>query len=112
MSAASSTALLSALSTELAAMVATVESLSRMAADHVRQSRGEARVRALVDAQAIDDLGQRLSALSDVTGAMADGEDIAAAVSGIRLTDLQSRLRGAVPVSPVASAAGDLMLFE
>lgn len=116
MSAAPSCPLLSALSAELAAMMETVESLSRMAADHVRQSQGETRARALMDAQAIDDLSQRLGALSDVTGAVAGGEDLAAAIGGVRLADLQSRLQGAVfasaPAPASRPAAGDLMLFE
>lgn len=116
MSAAPSCTLLSALSAELAAMMEMVDSLSGMAADHVRQSQGEARMRALVDAQAIDDLSQRLGALSDVTGAVAGGEDLATAIGGVRLADLQSRLRGAVFASGAAPAsrhaAGDLMLFE
>ena len=117
-----SSALLSALSRELAAMMDTVESLSATISDHVGNSRGEARLRALKDAQAIDDLSQRLEALSAVTGAMARGDDAEAALAGVRLTDLSQRLRGAVPAaSPVPTTfsapaaqpvAGDLMLFE
>jgi hypothetical protein len=116
MSSAASCTLLSALSAELAAMMETVDLLSGMAADHVRNSQGEARVRALVDAQAIDDLSQRLGALSDMTGAVAGGQDVAAAIGGVRLADLQSRLRTAVFASAAVPAsrpaAGDLMLFE
>jgi hypothetical protein len=74
MSVVPSRSLLSALSAELAAMSETVEPLCGMAADHVRNSQGEARARALVDAQAIDDLSQRLIALSDLTGAVARGD--------------------------------------
>jgi hypothetical protein len=116
MSAAPSCSLLSALSAELAAMMETVEPLCGMAANHVRNSQGEARARALVDAQAIDDLSQRLTALSDLTGAVARGEDVETAIGGVRLADLQSRLRHALSASTAApasrSAAGDLMLFE
>lgn len=116
MSATRSCQLLSALSAELAAMTETVESLSGMAADHVRNSQGEARARALVDAQAIDDLSQRLTALSDVTGAVARGEGVETAIGDVRLADLKSRLLDAVSASTAAPAprpvAGDLMLFE
>lgn len=116
MSATRSCSLFSALSAELAAMMETVELLSGMAADHVRNSQGEVRARALVDAQAIDDLSQRLAALSGMTGAVARGEDVEAAIGGVRLTDLQARLRDAVSASTSAPAPrpvpGDLMLFE
>ncbi|KQY85031.1 hypothetical protein [Brevundimonas sp. Root1423] len=116
MSATSSCALFSALSAELSAMMQTVDGLSGMAADHVRQSQGGARDRALVDAQSIDDLSQRLSALSEVAAAVARGEDVAAAIGGVRLADLQSRLRGVVlasaPIAAPRPTAGDLLLFE
>lgn len=116
MSAVQSRALLSALSTELAAMMETVESLSAVVADHARRSQGEARARTLVGAQAIDDLSQRLNALSGVTGAMARGDDPEIALAGVRLTDLSLRLRGVVsttvPSSVPRPVAGDLTLFE
>jgi hypothetical protein len=108
--------LLSAMSTELAAMAGTVDSLAGLVADQVRQSEGEARVRALVEAQAIDDLSQRLVALSGVAGAVAEGVDVETALAAVSLADLSQRLRGTHPTNvggPVAqSVAGDVMLFE
>ncbi len=120
MSSIPSSALLSAISGELAAMVETVESLSAMVGDHVAQSRGDARLSALRNAQSIDDLSQRLDALSGVTGAMARGDDAEIALAGVRLADLVQRLRGSIPTtisapgphSGAPSVAGDLMLFE
>jgi hypothetical protein len=103
--------LLMALSCELAGMVGTVESLSVSVADHVRSSQGEARTRALIDAQAIDELSQRLDALSAVTAALAKGADEATALSAVRLGDLAQRLSGA-PFNPPDRAVGDITLFE
>lgn len=109
-------ALLSALSAELADMRDTVGSLAVLVADYVRLTEGEARGRALVEAQAIDELGQRLEALSAVTDSVARGGDLVPVLDAVTLADLARRLRAAVlpthhaaPV--VADVAGDLMLF-
>lgn len=114
MSPSQSSALLSAISAELCEMASAVNSLSSLVADHVLQSQGEARARALVDAQAIDALSQRLEALSEVTGAAAQGHDIAMVLAGVRLSDLAGRLGRGVPgaASEPSQASGDLMLFE
>lgn len=114
MSPAQSRTLLTAVSDELLALRESVESVSALVAVHVSRCQGEARIRALVDAQAIDGLSQRLEVLSGVTGAMARGEDLETVLADVGLADLSERLRcGDVTVHRApGSVAGDLMLFE
>lgn len=118
MNPARTSAFLSALSTEFAAMRRTVDDLAGVVSDHVQQTAPDARAAAMLQAQAVDALSQRLDALSGVTGALARGEPVVNALDGILLADLSGRLRQALlaadPVpQPVAGPApGDLALFD
>lgn len=109
--------LLSGVSHELALMLPMVEGLSALVMDHAVQADAAQRPRILAEAQAVDDLGQRLQALVRLTQAVAEGEAPDAAVDAILLADLATRLRSAlrgetVPPHIAAAASGDLMLFE
>lgn len=109
--------LLSAIAAEIALLSGPLETLSSLVADHVRQAEGEARVQALVEAQAVDEISQRLEALGEVATSVANGDPIESALDAVRLSDLAQRLRLAVlsqasPQTAVAPVTGDLMLFE
>lgn len=109
-------ALLIALSTELAAMKGSAENLSSLMAELVQHSQGEARTRALVEAQAIDELTQKLDALRGLTWSLARGDAVETAIDAVLLAEVAGRLRRAVlageSVAVAPGAAGELMLFE
>lgn len=110
-------ALLSGLSHELALMVPLVEGLSGLVMDHAVQADAADRPRILVQAQAVDDLGQRLQALVQLTQAVAKGAAPDTAVDDVPLTALATRLRSALrgdpgTPAPAATSTGDLTLFE
>lgn len=117
MAAAEERSLLSGLSQELALMVPIVEGLSGLVMDHAIQADAAARPRILAQAQAVDDLNQRLQALVDLTRAVAAGTAPEAALDAVRLADVAARLRLASagersqPATP-ARGSGDLMLFD
>lgn len=109
-------ALLSGLASELASARATVEALAPLVAEHVRQAPIERRMALLVQAQSLDDLAQRLEALSGLTAAVAEGTPVPAALDAIPLAELADRLRraaapGAV-AAPAPAASGELVLFD
>ena len=110
-------ALMSGLSHELSLMLPLVEGLSGLVMDHAVQADAAERPRILAQAQAVDDLGQRLQALVRLTHAIGEGAVAHAAVDEIMLADLATRLRAALSGQAVvphlaAAASGDLMLFE
>ncbi|NJC39813.1 hypothetical protein GGQ87_000071 [Brevundimonas alba] len=116
MTPAQTTSLLSALSSEFATMRETVDGLAGLVLDHARVVATADRAGVLVQAQAIDALGQRLQALEDLSRGVAEGHPIAAALDLVPLTDLADRLRGPVlnlgDVTPQSAMAGDLALFD
>jgi len=105
-----------AFSVELATMGEGVEGLAGLVSDHVRQAPAEARPRALIQAQALDELTQRLDAMRSLAVVLARGEPVEAALDVVPLADLADRLRGVVLLSApevrVRPVAGDLMLFD
>lgn len=109
-------ALFSGLSAELAAMMATVDGLSSLVADHARQTPADRRSAVLVKAQAVDDLHQTLDSLRALAGALASGVAVENALAVIPLSALAGRLRAAsLPAAPdreVATQPGDLVLFD
>lgn len=117
MTSAETTALLTALSAELAAMRATVAALDFLMLDHVRLVAPADRAGVLVRAQAVDALGQQLQALRDLSLTLAEGAPIPAALDRIPLADLADRLRKTVLNHEVAAPSapalpGDLALFD
>ena len=118
MTPAQTMAMFEAFSAELATIGEGVDGLADLISAHVRQAPGEARPQALVQAQALDDLIQRLDALRVLAGGLARGEAIEAALDGVPLAALADRLRGAVLLSSASAAVlsepagGDLMLFD
>ena len=107
-------ALFSALATELAGRMDTVESLSSLAAEHARQTPADRRSAVLVKAQAIDDLHQTLDSLRAFAGALSGGVSIHNALAGIPLADLADRLQGRAPAAEpeTSGRSGDLVLFD
>jgi len=116
MTPAQTTAMFEALSIELEMIGEGVDGLAALISEHVRQAPVEARPQALVQAQALDDLIQRLDALRVLAGGLARGEPVEAALDGVLLAALADRLRGAVLLSAPAvrstPVGGDLMLFD
>lgn len=114
MSSANTRTLFSGLSAELAAMMETVEGLSSLIADHVRQTPADRRSGVLVRAQAVDELHQTLASLRELTGALSTGVPVETALADIPLSALADRLRGAALAHDPAAAAraGDLVLFD
>jgi hypothetical protein len=110
--------LLSALADELALTLPVVEGLSALVVEHAIQADALHRPRILIQAQAVDDLSQRLVALRDLTEALSHGAKVEAALDTVSLAEMAARLRLAVNgtasnTMPVASAThGDLMLFD
>ncbi len=117
MTAAQHLALLSALSSEFLAMRGTVDRLETLVLDHARTVAAVDRASVLVQAQAVDALGQRLQALHDLSRALAEGGAVAAAIDLVPLADLADPLRQSileVEAAPAASPAtpGALTLFD
>lgn len=108
-------AILAGLADELTAMIPVVEGLSALVFDHALKAEPEDRPRVLTQAQAVDDLTQRLEALRDLTGAMSRGVGAEAALEAMRLADMAARLRTAArgDESGIARGAnaGELLLF-
>ena len=109
-------AVFAAFSAELERLGEGVEGLAGLVADHARLTSTEMRPQVLVQAQALDELTQRLDALSALAIALARGESIEAGLDRVPLADLASRLREIVlrsrPETRIRAAAGDLMLFD
>lgn len=111
-----SMAVFAALSAELESLGEGVEGLAGLVADHARQAPSEMRPQILIQAQALDEVTQRLSALRVLALALAQGEAVEAGIDRIPLADLASRLRGVVLrtriQTPRRQSAGDLLLFD
>ena len=91
---------------------------ARARLDHAASALGEwvgalpddLRAGALGGAQAFDEIGQRLDALSTLLAGLAEGGTAGDLVAAVPLADMAARLNGDEPSQPVAS--GDLTLFE
>ncbi len=116
MTPAQTTAMFAAFSAELATIGEGVDGFADLISAHVRQASAEARPQALIQAQALDDLIQRLDALRVLAGGLARGEAVEVALDGVSLAALADRLSSAVlPASRTACptpVSGDLMLFD
>lgn len=109
-------AVFAAFSAELESLGEGIEGLAGLVADHARQASAEVRPQVLVQAQVLDELTQRLEALSALMVALARGESIEAGLDRVPLADLASRLRSVVrrsrPETRDRAVAGELMLFD
>lgn len=109
-------ALFSGLSTELAAMMETVDSLTSLVTEHARLTPADRRSGVLVKAQAIDDLHQTLDSLRALSGALSNGAPVEDALARVPLAALADRLQSTLTPSPPglapAASPGDLILFE
>ncbi|MCS6627087.1 hypothetical protein N0B44_29655 [Roseibacterium beibuensis] len=108
-------ALLSGLADELSLMIPVVEGLSALVFDHALNVGPGDRPGVLTQAQAVDDLSQRLEALRDLVGALSRGVEAGAALDAMPLAAVADRLRAAAigggPVPAGGTDAGDLLLF-
>ena len=108
-------ALLSGLADELSSMIPVVEGLSALVFDHALKANAEDRSRILTQAQAVDDLSQRLEALRGLASALSRGADIQTALDALPLESMAARLRaagvGGGPARDDGPDAGDLLLF-
>lgn len=107
-------ALLEALSTELGSLVAPVEGLAELIADHARGAKVADRSSVLQQGQAVDEVSQTLWALSRLLGALARGETAESALRDLPLSALAARLSpDAVHIaSTPVQGAGDFQLFD
>ncbi|MDP1912915.1 hypothetical protein [Brevundimonas sp.] len=109
-------AVFAAFSAELESLGGGVEGLAGLVAGYARHASAETRPEVLVQAQALDELTQRLDALSALAVALARGESIEAGLDRMPLADLANRIRGIVlrsrPENRSRAVAGDLMLFD
>jgi len=109
-------AMFQAFSAEFAAMGESIEGLSGLFSEHVRQLAAEDRPRVLYEAQALDELAQRLDALRSLATDLARGERVEVALDCVPLADLADRIREAVLISTPERrpkpVAGDMILFE
>lgn len=108
--------LLSGLADELASMIPVVAGLSALVFDHAIKAPAEDRPRILTQAQAVDDLGQRLDALSNLATALSRGVPVNAALDALPLAEVAGRLRiaalGLRPATDNDPASGELVLFD
>jgi hypothetical protein len=108
-------ALLSGLSDELSSMIPLVEGLSALVFDHAIKAAPEDRPQILTQAQAVDDLAQRLEALRDLAAALSRGVPVDAALDAMRLAEVAGRLRiatlGGETIQANGPPAGELVLF-
>ncbi len=109
-------ALFSGLSTELAAMMETVDSLTSLVTEHARLTPADRRSGVLVKAQAIDDLHQTLDSLRALSGALSGGAPVEEALADVPLAALAERLQSVVTSTPArmapAARSGDFVMFE
>lgn len=105
--------LLVAVADELMRVRRDVDGVEALVGDLVRHAPAQDRPAALIQAQALDALNQRLEALSGVLRSLGDGASPAEAVSRLPLADMAGRLRPAADAAPTSNAvnAGDLTLF-
>lgn len=117
MATADTSDLMGAVADELAAVRHGVEAVAGLVAELVVTSTGEARDRALTEAQALDLASQRLDALSGLIRALGQGVPADQAIADLTLADMAQRLGVAAGVAPSSlpagsSASGDLLLFD
>ena len=105
--------LLVAVADELMRVRRDVDGVEALLSDLVRHAPAQDRPAALIQAQALDALNQRLEALSGVLRRLGAGAGPAEAVSRLPLADLAGRLRPAADAASPSNAvdAGDLTLF-
>ncbi|WP_295709930.1 hypothetical protein, partial [uncultured Brevundimonas sp.] len=113
---AADAALLNAVADELEDLRAGVDAISHLLGDLVRRVPPAERLEVMSDAQRLDEITQRLQALSGLARAVAAGEPPELAVAAIPLSDMAQRLRPAVrrpadDAAPDPAASGDLQLF-
>ena len=109
--------LMAAVADELAAVRHGVEAVAGLVGELVATSSGEARARAVTEAQALDLASQRLDALSGLIRALGDGASPEQAIAALTLSDMAQRLGSAAGVAPRTEpapslASGDLLLFD
>jgi hypothetical protein len=106
-------ALLSAVADELEDLRAGVDAISHLLGDLVRRVPPTEQLEVMSDAQRLDEITQRLQALSNLARAVAAGEAPDSAVAAIPLADLAQRLRPTLGArADQAGPAGDLQLFD
>src|SRR5690606_12135327 len=98
------------LAAELRDVRSGLDGLAECAGDWIGGLSGEARLRALTDAQAFDFLGQRLAALAEVLQGLGEGRPAAELTAAVPLADLAARLSGSE--TEASADSGDLALFE
>lgn len=113
---AADAALLDAVADELEDLRAGVDAISHLLGDLVRRVPPAERLEVMSDAQRLDEITQRLQALSGLARAVAAGEPPELVVAAIPLSDMAQRLRPAVrrpadDAAPDPAASGDLQLF-
>lgn len=109
--------LMAAIADELAAVRHGVEAVAGLVGDLVTTSSGEARDRAVTEAQGLDLASQRLDALSGLIRALGRGVSPEQALGELTLSDMAQRLAPAAGValaaaSDDAASSGDLLLFD
>jgi len=104
-------ALVSAMAGELGDVRAGFDGVAGLVSDLVRQLPPEARPQALTQAQAIDELTQRLDALEGLLHTLAGDECVHAAAAALPLSDMAERLTGRAAARPVADP-GELVWFD
>lgn len=104
--------LLAAVADELMRVREGIDGVEALVSVLVRRAPAKERAEALIEAQALDALTQRLEALSGVLRMLGGGATSAEAVGRLALADMAGRLRPAAGVPASAPpASGDLMLF-
>lgn len=110
--------LMAAIADELAAVRHGVEAVAGLVGELVATSSGEARDRAVTEAQGLDLASQRLDALSGLIRALGRGVSPEQALGELTLSDMAQRLAPAAGVVIAAAAgddaasSGDLLLFD
>jgi len=110
-----STMLFAALADELDRTRADVDSVAILVSTLVHACPPAQRSAALIDAQAVDALGQHLQVLASFARDLSIGRPIRAAAGAVTLSDVANRLlvsAGAEPPCISYAGAGDLELFD
>lgn len=106
-----SPALLSALAEETAALARPVERISAVLGELIGKLPAETRGSAVVEAQALDVVVQRLEAIAQALSGLALGASDAEILADLKLSDLVARLKGSAR-DHTAVEAGDCELFD
>jgi len=113
--------LMTAIADELAAVRHGVEAVAGLVGELVATSHGQARDRAVTEAQGLDLASQRLDALAGLIRALGRGATPQQALGELTLSDMARRLAPAAGVvvsdadpdlGGAAAASGDLLLFD